>query len=533
MSRLDLTVVIPVQRGQKQNWQLPEDTRYTVVEYDEPRERAQAVDAAVSVSETDLVLLFLHDAAIEALSLEMLYTRMWSTDGAYPSFVFFDAEDEPTLYLQAPPYCPNMLLRGNYIGPLAMVRKEAFLRVGGYGQGPWDLWRRLGPMKSVAEAKVALRSDPDDASEAVPYEPAKATFYSQSSTATTYYRCQLPSRHLPGLVNSGLGDAMLEEGDTFVFPRHEGMAVWQFPGDLARAAQITTMQRQGVPCFVEVDDSYLNAHQALFRAGWVEKANDTKSRHSVEMHKALVKQADGVVCASQMLVNQYRKVNPNTFLCPNQIEPTDWPPLVKPDDGVIRVGWFGSSSHKADAALARPALEWAAQQPNVEVWLMGVGADTVAEEDAEGNLVNAHQKQWWTFKGEKGYWHSPPDNDLPTYWSKLMKLDIGLAPVENNHWSDCRSDLKAMEYAMAGACPILSEVPPYENWESGKGCLKARTPRQFIDHVKNLLRDPARMRDLAQEAREYVLSERTAEQNVWYWEQALASAEGAKHVVPD
>lgn len=518
----EVTVVVPVERGTTPRWEIPIGTRYMQVEHD-PGERGEAMDAGVAAAETELVVLFLSDGVLEPLSLAMLESCIWDAQAAYPSLVYLDEQDQPSRFGQASPFCPHRLARRNYIGPTCLIRKPAYQKAGGWGQGSWDLWLRLGKLKPVAEARAGIRSIPNEPWQPPPDSEAKATFYSQATIPTTYYRCQLPARVLPGISQPALPP--IEEADeSYMFTEHEGVAVFQFPGDKMRAVHAATMKGQGIPVFVEVDDTYLHRHGTLERAGWVFKANDPASHHSVEQHRRIVQHADGVICASDYLASQYRKLNTNVHVCPNQLDLADWPTLEKPEDGIIRVGWFASGSHQGDDRLIRSALEWCSKQKGVQVVTMGAGVTNYEMRDEQGNMVEQRKTPWFNFP----FAYIPPSNDLAVYWKMLMQLDIGLAPVAPNHWANCRSDLKALEYAAAGVCPVLSANAPYQHWISGEGCLKAGKASEFLRHVKTLVKEPEHRRELVAQARDYVLSKRVIGQNGWLWEQALSS-ESSKH----
>ena len=134
------------------------------------------------------------------------------------------------------------------------------------------------------------------------------------------------------------------------------------------------------------------------------------------------------------------------------------------------------------------------------------------------------------FRSGLRYRYIPHSNDLSVYHKMLGLLDVGLAPVTPGRWANGRSDLKALEYAFAGACPVLSNAPPYSEWRHGTGCLKASSASGFVDNLKALIKDRGLARFLAGEAREYVLGARTMEKNKWRWEEALfpSSSQEAK-----
>jgi hypothetical protein len=343
--------------------------------------------------------------------------------------------------------------------------------------GPWvieRLWPSIFP-----EPKKALR----------------ATFYCQATPVTTYLRCELPARYLPGKVAREC--VLAQTADDFFYPDHEGAAVFQFAGDKFWALNVHGLQAKGIRVLMEADDNYFTVAPQMKNTGWG-KAK-TESAHSFEGHASMLKWVDGCIVTTEHLARQYRKHNPNVFVAPNTIDPIDWPKFKKPDDGILRIGWFASNSHTADAQLVRRALEWASRQKDVEVVTMG------------------YRPKEWKFLHKHIEWQ-----DLPGYRQALHELDIGVAPVLSTPWALCRSDLKALEKSFAGAAVVLSDVAPYANWSDGSNCLKAKSARDFYHHIRHLVGNRDEVKQLAKAGRDYVLSERTTVKQIDKWEAALA-----------
>ena len=229
----------------------------------------------------------------------------------------------------------------------------------------------------------------------------------------------------------------------------------------------------------------------------------------------ICKKASGIICSTDYLSNFYRKRYPGkpVFVCPNQMEPDDWPQrgpanVTYPDDGILRIGWFASPSHIEDCYLIERGLEWAAKQEGVEVCVMGL------------------EPTWWKFP----FRYIPWSNDLSVYQACVGRLDIGLAPIKNDVWSLCRSDLKALDYGVCSIAPIISNNAPYSMWTHEENCLKASTPKEFLYHIKRLVNNPRERQELSNAAHAYVVSERTIEKNVWRWQEAI---HGVKPVCGD
>lgn len=321
----------------------------------------------------------------------------------------------------------------------------------------------------------------------------KATFYCQATPITTYLRCELPARYLPGKVSREIVRA--QDDQDFWYPDHEGAAILQFAGDASWALNVHGLQTKGVRVLMESDDNYFTVAPRMKATSWGKTKQDAS--HSLEGHASILKWVDGCIVTTEYLAKQYRKHCPNVWVAPNTVDPLDWPQLKKRDDGILRIGWFASSSHIDDAKLVHRAMEWASRQPDVEVWTMGY-------------------RPPWRFPHRHVQWQ-----DLPGYREALHELDIGVAPIVGTPWALCRSDLKALEYSMAGVLPVVSEVAPYELFTHGENCLKAKDAGDFYKRIRSLVQNRGQVKPLAKEAKEYVLRERTTEAQIDLWRQAV------------
>lgn len=324
--------------------------------------------------------------------------------------------------------------------------------------------------------------------------PLRATFYCQATPVTTYLRCELPARYLPGKVSREC--VLAQDEGSFWFPDHQGAAVFQFAGDAHWALMVHGLQSKGIRVLMEADDNYFAVGPKMKSTGWSKRKN--QGAHSLEGHAAILKWVDGCIVTTEFLARQYRKHNPNVFVAPNTVDPIDWPTIDKPDDGVLRIGWFASNSHTEDTRLIYRAMEWASRQPGVEVLTMGYHPP---------------------FKFRHGH---IPWQDLAGYREAMFQIDVGVAPVVPTPWSLCRSDLKAIEYAMGGALPVVSDVAPYDLFAHDENCIKVgNKPAHWLKAIQRVVQNREETKRLAAEAKRYVLAERTTQAQIGCWEAAL------------
>lgn len=340
-----------------------------------------------------------------------------------------------------------------------------------------------------------------------------ATFWRQLQAGNAYVRCDVPASAMPAAVFPIMPPHLTVSDDYLpVFDQRGDTAIWPYPGNDVRAKLMRYQQEDmGLRVLVEVDDNYLVTFPTM-RAGQWSKRHKGDDRYSLEYHRHICTWADGVIVSTAPLADAYADVNENVYLCPNSVQPADWPERLPPVDDKFRIGWAASPSHIVDAPLVRRAMEWAARQPGVEVVLFGFQPD-------------------WRGPFKRVPWAKglPWEDEVAHYRRKLvdLQLDVGICPLVRTEWSDGKSDLKALEYCMAGALPVVSRQLPYAEWFDRVPSVA--TGKDWEATIKALVSERDEVRKQASTAREYVLRERTIEKSVGHWVAACGAREGVAH----
>jgi hypothetical protein len=531
----DVTIVIPHRRGVNEEYlqramsSFPKGMQLLVAEND--NDLAGAMNEALETVDTEWVLVFNDDdVAVEGMAEEMCQVA-FDADVVYPT-MYSVTEDLSEMIAEHPawPFCGNRLQQLNFVPGCYLARTGSIREAGGWREmealEDWDLHIRMyeagARFKPAPEAKMVYRQRKGSRNDAVTrdycrkwrdrYHPREnenlACFYFQATLPQTYLRCLLPARHLPGIATNDLWISHNSKTGEIIDHDIEGrVAVFQYPGDRARALSLVLLKHNGFKVWVEVDDDYLGAETRFMeKANWARGNDDPKlgmndKEFTMEQHRWIVRHADGVLVTTEELARRYRKVNPNVVVAPNCVDPVDWEPLAhaREEKETWTVGWFASPSHHGDQRLIRRAMEWCCRQGDVKAAVMGIDPQ-------------------FTFDGWVGI---PWTNDLAMYRLALHTLDVGLAPVSRTIQGLGRSDIKATEYAMAGALPIVSFEEPYVDWEHGVTCLKAASGREFFEHVRWACTHRDEAREMAAAAKEWVLEHRNIERQVGIWREAL------------
>lgn len=348
----------------------------------------------------------------------------------------------------------------------------------------------------------------EDVGAEVESEGALATWWQQKSSGTTYIRCHVPARALPGNSFSlRYSDLKIgAEGEVYVPRQPMGTtSIWQFVGNATRALIMAHLQEQGHKVLMEVDDNYLvppPTFPGAHRDWGTSLDRSEQDRYSMQAHRRIIRWVDGIIVATDELAERYAtRTQAPIYVCPNSADLDDWPMLSKVigQDGTTRnVGFAGSASHRYDVALIEDALDWASRSGAKLHKLGGVGTT-------------------WRFPHEAMPW----TDDLAQYRRNLQVLDVGLCPLKQSDWHDCKSDLKAIEYTLAGVLPIVSKSPPYKDWFDVVPTCETR--KDWVRAVKWAVNAPGdELRDAFNRAWRLVVGQKLIQQNIGSWREAIA-----------
>jgi len=122
-------------------------------------------------------------------------------------------------------------------------------------------------------------------------------------------------------------------------------------------------------------------------------------------------------------------------------------------EGTIVIGWFGSWTHIKDFMIIKGLIEdvYSKIKDKMQIKLITIGIPK--------NLMLVH-----FFKAEPEFeWINidwlPPPNYLETICS--LGIHIGIAPLLDTEFNKCKSNIKLLEYVLAGAVFLASDVYPY------------------------------------------------------------------------
>ena len=297
--------------------------------------------------------------------------------------------------------------------------------------------------------------------------------------ACFYYRTQIPFTNLTEKGYSvivhydRISKTALEEADIVSFHRTylrtHTTAMWY-------------AKKMGKKVVYETDDNYLAIPP-------YNPATITIGPHTDDIEHQL-KMADIVTVSTVPLKKSLSEFNSNIAVLPNCFEPkygkVDLNGVrisTHPDDTEISVAeatsrcqgrqvicWAGSETHKQDLELIAPVLSKIAKDfPNTMFVFFGYCLSSIL------NSIPAHQILRVGFA---------PFRKYLTLLESFNGM-IGLAPLVDNKFNICKSNVKVLEYYRAGMIPVVSRIEPYNSYGMDGGIVCR--PNEWEDSLRSIL----------------------------------------------
>ncbi len=216
----------------------------------------------------------------------------------------------------------------------------------------------------------------------------------------------------------------------------------------------------------------------------------------------IMQKSDAVQVTTERLKKEYALWNPHIEALGNYLDKhlwdvpawtaTHWDNYYKKkNDGIIRIGWSGAASHYEDLQLIEDVLTKICQKyKNVHLCLIGYHG----EAKKGPNLFQDISPVSSICSGCKsgGQLEKIPGIELLYYPSKLKEcaFDIGIAPLIETGFNQCKSDIKVKEYAALGIPVIATRMKPYsESVKEGYTGFLANTAKEWYDSLELLIKD--------------------------------------------
>lgn len=300
-----------------------------------------------------------------------------------------------------------------------------------------------------------------------------------------FYRCMQPSAFLnrSGLAKS----STVLRNPTPEQLLASDLVVMQDMGSPEAMGIIQFLQKHKIPFVAEIDD-FLH-HVSPHNLGGYHTWNPA----TLYVHRAmqLVKQAAALIVSTEALAREYFPYNANIYVVPNYLDKDKWDiPITKRADGKIRIGWCGGNAHADDLKMISAVIDKMVKKYDGKVVFETMG---MTEAELAGVFpMRSTSENSCPSCGFEGSLHHFPGETQENFPSVLASRgwDIAVAPVIDNAFGNCKSDLKLKEYAALKMPVVASAVKPYVQADrNGSSVLLAETFEDWEFHLKHLIDD--------------------------------------------
>jgi len=336
------------------------------------------------------------------------------------------------------------------------------------------------------------------------------------ATGSAYYRVDEPAR---AVREAGLGvDVVVQQGlATTMRPgtvdgppevsevdaQGADVVVLQLPKTAAMLQCARLLQSQGVAVVVEMDD--LLSAVPFGSASYTSMVNGGMAQHGL----ACTREADFVTVSTPVLLAEYAAhgrgaVVPNAV--PRRI--AELPPAYERNPETMTIGWAGTvAGHPYDLQEMGSGLQQALDRTR-----------TASRFVILGQKCDVRTRLGLAAEPDEVPWLPGVD----AYLQRMGELfDVGIAPLRDDRFNAAKSWLKPLEYSARGVYCVRSRTGEYERLGLG---VPARAAKDWAKWITAGVQDADRRREMAEAARERVLSQHLTEHTVEAWVGAWRTA---------
>jgi len=274
-------------------------------------------------------------------------------------------------------------------------------------------------------------------------------------------------------------------------------------------------KQKGRPTIYELSDNITALHEGVGIRGWF------SDPVNLALAFQYMRMADAIQVTGPGLAEQFRFINSRMIIFSNQMATLGR--VGRPVSDRVILGWAGSSGHKEDIeAIGDVIAQVMRAFPHVDFACM-------CDETIYRILSAALPVGRITYV-------SP--GTLDEYLTFLQKIDVGIAPLQDNPYNHCRSDIKFLEYASRGVVPVLRSLTPYKSSvHDGETGFLYESPDQLLSILSMLACEADIRNRISQAAYSYVKRYRIedvhAEHRLVFYSQLARNGECNSGLNPD
>ena len=260
---------------------------------------------------------------------------------------------------------------------------------------------------------------------------------------------------------------------------------------------IAKVHKRGSKLIYCFDDNFLEAGS---------RAKRIRSQQ-IKSFEILLEESDGLIVTTTALQETFRQKNSSIVVIPNAL---DERLIVQKGQPIglrypkIVIGYMGTMTHDADLAMVAPALQAVNQKFPGELEFQFIGS-----------LDENRRKESDVLSGlpVKIIQALPEEVEYPAFmvwFTGSINWDIAIAPLIDDSFNLCKSDIKHLDYAATHAPGVYSAVAAYTSTvQHGKtGLLVENTTEAWTAALCEMIEDKTLRQELSRNATNYLYTER-------------------------
>lgn len=217
--------------------------------------------------------------------------------------------------------------------------------------------------------------------------------------------------------------------------------------------------------------------------------------------------ADVVTVTTDYLAETVREclkkhnVKKDIVVLPNYLDMERWNmPLKRNYADEVRILWAGSRTHRNDMKWLAPIIKRICKKyPQVKFLYAGDYMLQPLFKEINSEYIDGVEFVYWPAK------------------LNSLRADIGVAPLLDTQFNRCKSNLKYLEYGIAGLAGVYSDVVYKHTIEDGKTGFIAKTADEFYEKIAKLIENPELRGRLSRGAYNDVVENYNVEHHIHKW----------------
>lgn len=305
--------------------------------------------------------------------------------------------------------------------------------------------------------------------------------------------------------------------------QHADIVVFHRPDDPKKFELMKLLKQVGKKIVIDNDDTYKDGDgiklNTYFNAERVKRGLQTINK----IMDAAIIEADLITCTTEVLADEYRRLNKEVVVLPNCVDPFYFEEPLLNETDVVRIGITGSIGMSSDLDVLAPIIKHYEKDRRVKIVFFSLPANRASNP----MLSQAYEHEYNFLDSVDVEWHPTVNADV--YYDKInsLKLDIMLIPRADNYFNRCKSNLKFLESSMFEIPVIASGFPdgkaPYQvDPDDAKHMSIVIDNSKWVEEIEKLIVDKELRREMGKKAHDYVLNKYDINTNAHKWEEAYS-----------